>query len=194
MSTIGSVYNWQSHMTHLTSPRHSYTDSSHQDSLSQHLSQLLWCTSNMPSTIDLSSLLYCKASHRPMVLSPSMPPQTCDKTSPKLSQKEGFPNSSHKITSRKHKSSHVERLGSLRELTPLCLSLPQNAELILLSLFFKYSFLGCVPLFSYRDSKGHHREPSHPLGVLCPFVNPCVHSFQLESGHTTYNSGSNNFL
>jgi hypothetical protein len=39
---------------------------------------------------------------------------------------------------------------------------------------FKYSFLGCAPLFSYRDSKGHHHEPSHPLGVSHPFTNPCV--------------------
>jgi hypothetical protein len=59
----------------------------------------------------------------------------------------------------------------LRELTPLHPSLPQNLELILLSLLFKSSFLGCAPLFSYMDSKGHHHESSHPLGVSCPFMN-----------------------
>jgi hypothetical protein len=35
----------------------------------------------------------------------------------------------------------------------------------------KYFFLSCVPLFSYMDSKGHHIESSHPLGVSCLFTN-----------------------
>jgi hypothetical protein len=115
-------------VTRLTSPHQdTHTqDSSHQDS---SVITSFATSAEHPkhaSTTDSSSLLYCKTSHRPTVLSPSMPPQTYDKTSPKLSQKEGHPNSVHRITSRKHKSSHVERLGSLRELAPLHLSLPQN--------------------------------------------------------------------
>jgi hypothetical protein len=43
-----------------------------------------------------------------------------------------------------------------------------------LSLSSKSSSLGCAPLFSYRDSKGHHRELSHPLEVSRPFTNPFV--------------------
>jgi hypothetical protein len=50
----------------------------------------------------------------------------------------------------------------------------RTIKLFLLSFSFKIVFLGCVPLFSYRDSKGHHREPSCPLRVSHPFTNPCV--------------------
>jgi hypothetical protein len=98
----------KSHTTCLTSPRHPYTYSSHQDS-----SILTTFTTpaehpKRPSTINSLSLLYHKTSHRPAVLSHSYLTQTCNKTSPILNPKEGCANSIHRITSRKHKSSHVE--------------------------------------------------------------------------------------
>jgi hypothetical protein len=98
--------------------------------------------------------------------SPShMPPTTyISKLPAKINPRVVHPTLSTESTSRQHKSSQVERLGSLRELSPL--RLPQNRRALLLSLSCpKITFLGCVPLFSYRLSKGHHREPSHPLGV-----------------------------
>jgi hypothetical protein len=68
---------------------------------------------------------------------------------------------------------------TLGYLSSIFATLPQfflASELCLrLSLLFFFqkllSFLGCVPLCSYMDSKGHQCESSHPLGVSCPFVN-----------------------
>jgi hypothetical protein len=78
----------KSHTTHLTSPRHSYTDSSHQDSLSQPLSQPLWCTPDMHPTTDLlvSSLSqdFTKLTQT-LVLPHSMPHTDLRSDFPKLS-------------------------------------------------------------------------------------------------------------
>jgi hypothetical protein len=142
MSTTGSVYNL-GRVTRLTSP--------HQDTHTQirHTKTLVitsFTTSaehpKRASTTDSPSLLYCKTSHRPVVLSPSMPPQTCDKTSPNSTQKEGHP----QLCPQNHlKAAQVlpcGALGSLRELTPLHLSLPQNhrvdLSLLVLQIFLPW--------------------------------------------------------
>jgi hypothetical protein len=65
-------------------------------------------------------------------------------------------------------------------------------------LLCKYSFLGCAPLFSYMDSKGHHHEPLHPLGVSwtnvpkpsCPFMD-LVHPNELVFPLTIAYLGTN---
>jgi hypothetical protein len=63
----------KSHATYLTSPRHSYIDSSHQDSsIAKTFSTPLMHHKCVP-TIDSLSLLCHKTSHRPMVSSYSMP-------------------------------------------------------------------------------------------------------------------------
>jgi hypothetical protein len=90
----------QSHTTHLTSPRHSYTDSSHQDS---SIATTFTTPAEHPkhaSTTDSPSLLCHKTSHRPVVLSHSMPHPDLRQDFPKLNPKEGHPNSVHRITSR----------------------------------------------------------------------------------------------
>jgi hypothetical protein len=49
-------------------------------------------------------------------------------------------------------------------------------------MLFKCTFIGCAPLFSYMDSKCHHRKPSRPLCVSHPSAdqrtqNESVHTF-----------------
>jgi hypothetical protein len=160
---------------HLTSPRHSYIDSSHEDSSIVTTFATHAKHPKRVSTTDSPSLLCCKTSHKLVVLSPIMPHSDLRQDFPKLNPKEGHPNSVHKISSRKHKSSHVEQLGSLRELVSLHPSLPQNHRVDLALLVVPIFFLGCAPLFSYMDSKGRHHKQLCPLGVSHPIVNPCTH-------------------
>jgi len=64
--------------------------------------------------------------------------------------------------------SNLDSWASLPLFVQVCLRI---TEMIFLSLLFKYVFLGCAPLFSYMDSKGHHHESSHPLVFSCLFMN-----------------------
>jgi hypothetical protein len=122
---------------------------------------LLRSTSDMPSTADFMSLHFHKlhrfwfclkhASNRPAF-------QDFHKTNP------------IEARPREHKSSQVEKLGSLRELSLfICL---RTAKLSCSPWLPSSAFFGCVPLFSYRESKGHHRRPSRPLGVSGSFTKP----------------------
>jgi hypothetical protein len=114
----------------------------------------------VPSTADLLSLRYCRlhqvntdfgsASHMP-------PTDLCFHTSPKS------PRVSHPWLLVFHLGSSASVLPCLR-IFPSDFSLQISCQ--------NLAFLGCAPLCSYRDSKGHQCETSCPLGVSCPFVNP----------------------
>jgi hypothetical protein len=100
-----------------------------------------------------------------------MPPtDLCFQTSPKSTQ-EKLPTLSTESTSRQHKSSHVERLGSLRELTLfVCLRTAELSCSPCLPSSAKLPSLVVRPC-SYMDSKGHLCETSCLLGVSHPFMN-----------------------
>jgi hypothetical protein len=111
----------QSQTTRLTSPTHSYTDS-HQDSPSQsslqppllRLRRTLNHRLNISSFLQNLSLCFCRLHKYRFSLTNTfnIPPFP---NFPKTIPRESFPNFSTESSSRQHKSSQVERLGSLRE-------------------------------------------------------------------------------
>jgi hypothetical protein len=81
---------------------------------------------------------------------------------PQIHPKRRSPHLRHRITSRQHKSSYAERLGSLKDLASLHLRLLQNRRVLLALL--QDALLGCAPLCLYR----HRSMPI--LASLCPWV------------------------
>jgi hypothetical protein len=116
MSTFSSIYNFDK-VKQLTSPQQdTHTQIRHPKTLSRNcLCNLLRCTSYVPSITDLLSLCF-RGLHkfRFYLTHASNKPKFPDflKTNPK----EAHPTLSNESTSRQHKSSQVEQLGSSREL------------------------------------------------------------------------------
>jgi hypothetical protein len=142
-------------MTHLTSPRHSYTDSSHQDSLSQPSQQPPMVHLRRALNLYLLSLHYHKLHqvNTDFGFASHMPPTDCISRLPQ----------------------NLLECPTLGYLSSILAVLPQFFLALepFLNLFSpnilpKYAFLGCAPLCSYRDSKGHQCETSRPLGVSFP--------------------------
>jgi hypothetical protein len=173
----------QRHMTHLTSPSHSYIDLLHRDS-----SILTNFTSPMEhpkcaSTTDSPSLLCHKTLHIPTISSQSFLTQTCNKTSPIIIAKQGFPKYVHRITSRKQKPSHVDWLRFFMKLTSFLPIRPHNhkddIDLLIVKIcltwlctpFLLYGFQRSPlwTLMSFRCVR-HVCEPSRPNESPCPFV------------------------
>jgi hypothetical protein len=102
----------QSHTTHPTSPRHSYKDSSHQDSSVITNFTTLAKHPKRASTKESLPLPYHKTSH---ILATRLP-----QTQPKIRPPQLFPYNHLKET----QPTHVDRIGSLRDLASLHSSLP----------------------------------------------------------------------
>jgi len=143
-----------------------------------------------------------------MVLPHNCLTKTYDKDSPKSPQKKvaiTLSTKSPQGSTSPPMWSELAPWGSSPLFNQVCLKI---VELILLSLLCNISFLGCAPLFSYMDSKGHHHESSRPLSVLrpltnhqsqmnhrttlwtrCAQTNPCAHQLSRPLGPTHPNIG-----
>jgi hypothetical protein len=136
MRTIDSVYNRveSNYSSHLTKKLiHKFVTKTLCHNCLHNLSR---CTLDPPLIADLLSLRF----HRLHIFWFCFTHASNKIAFPEFSKrkpKEGFPTLSTESTSRKHKSSHVERLVSLRELAPFRLSLPQNHKILLFVLVFK---------------------------------------------------------
>lgn len=145
----------RSQTTRPTSPRHSYTDSS--PGLSVATVSATTCRAPQACPRQQTSRLFVSAYFTNSGSASHMPPtDPCFPDFPKTNPREVRPTLSNESTSRQHKSSQVERLGSLRDLATL--RLPRNRIDLIALLVFESTFLGCAHLFSYRDCKGRHRE------------------------------------